>query len=304
MNLAQVLFNTLTRAGELGLIAIGLSMVYGIFKFANFSHNEFATVGAYLALAFKVGAGLNLLVSVILAIFLTGIVGILIDRGIFRLLRQAHPTTLMVTSIGLSISLRSIVQTVWGSDIRDYEIGVQPPLEIFGARVTPIRLWIVGTALLAMILFHLFLHRTKLGKAIRATSDNLVLAETSGIHTDRVILMVWFLGAAFAAVGGVLIGLETQLRPEMGWALLLPVFATAILGGIGNVYGAMLGALVIAAAENVGLALNFGGLLNLGGLFDTGDLFIPIRYKPAIAFIVLIITLLIRPGGILGRKER
>lgn len=304
MTITQVLFNTLTRAGELGLIAIGLSMVYGIFKFANFAHNEFATIGAYLTLAFAVGAGLNLVVAAVLAVLLTGLIGILMDRGIFRFLRDASSATLMVTSIGVSIGLRSIVQVVWGAEIRDYGLGMQRPLEVLGARITVVRLWIVATAVLSMILFHLLLHRTKIGKAIRATSDNLVLAETSGIHTGRVILMVWFLGAAFAAVGGVLIGLETQLRPEMGWSLLLPVFATAILGGIGNVYGAMLGALVIAAAENVGLALNLGSLLSLGGVFEVGSVYVPIRYKPAVAFVALIITLLIRPHGILGKKGR
>ncbi len=291
MELIQVLFNTLTRASELALISISLTLVYDLLDFASFAQNEFATLGAYLTLFFSVGLGMNIVLSAVLAVIITGLAGMLTDRTIFRWLRKSHTSIRMVASIGLALSIRSLVQVIWGGQIKDYGLGVQYPLTILGAKITPIRIIIVAVATIAMLGFHFFLHRTNLGRAIRATSDNRELAEATGIDTERVVLYVWFLACAFAAIGGILIGLETQLRPNMGTAILLATFCCVILGGIGNVYGAAVGALIFAAAENFGLAINLGGVQ------------FPVRYKPALAFIVLILTLLIRPKGVLGKKE-
>ena len=291
MQVTQLIFNILTRASELALIGLSLTLVYDLLDFASFAQNEFATLGAYLVLFFSVGLGMNLVLAAVIGVVITGAVGMLTDRVIFRWLRQSSAPIRMVASIGLAQGIRSVVQVFWGGQIKDYGIGVQAPLEILGATVTPIRILIVVVAAVAMWGFHLFLHQTDIGRAIRATSDNRDLAEATGIDTDRVVLYVWFLACAFAAIGGILIGLETQLRPNMGEALLLATFCVVILGGIGNVYGAMVGALIFAAAENIGIAINFGGFQ------------FPVKYKPALAFIVLILTLLIRPTGVLGRKE-
>ncbi len=291
MELTQVLFNTLTRASELALISISLTMVYDLLDFASFAQNEFATAGAYLTLFFSVGLGMNLVLSAALAVVITGFLGMFTDRLIFRWLRGSHASIRMVASIGLAQGIRSLVQVFWGGQIKDYGLGVQSPVMILGANVTPIRILIVVVAAIAMLGFHFFLHRTDLGRAIRATSDNRDLAEATGIDTERVVLYVWFLACAFAAIGGILIGLETQLRPNMCTAILLATFCCVILGGIGNVYGAVVGSLIFAAAENFGLAINLGGIQ------------LPVRYKPALAFVVLILTLLIRPTGVLGRKE-
>ncbi len=291
MQLTQLIFNILTRASELALIGISLTLVYDLLDFASFAQNSFATLGAYIALFFSVGLGMNLLLAAVLAVVITGILGMLTDRAIFRWLRQSSAFIRMVASIGLAQGIRSLVQVLWGGQIKDYGLGVQEPLTILGATVTPIRIVIVVVAAAAMLGFHLFLHRTNLGRSIRATSDNRELAEATGIDTERVVLYVWFLACAFAAIGGILIGLETQLRPSMGQVILLATFCVVILGGIGNVYGAMVGSLIFAAAENIGIAINIGGFQ------------FPVRYKPALAFIVLILTLLIRPTGVLGRKE-
>jgi len=290
MDLTQVLFNTLTRASELALIGISLTLVYDLLDFASFAQNEFATLGAYLAFFFSVGLGLNLILAAVLAVIITGFIGMLTDRVIFRWLRDSHTSIRMVASIGLALSIRSLVQIFWSGQIKDYGLGVQSPLTILGAKITPVRILIVIVASLAMLGFHLFLRQTNLGRAIRATSDNRELAEATGIDTERVVLYVWFLACAFAAIGGILLGLETQLRPNMGVALLLATFCVVILGGIGNVYGAVVGSLIFAAAENFGLAINIGGIQ------------FPVQYKPALAFVVLIIVLLIRPKGVLGRK--
>ncbi len=291
MQLTQLLFNILSRASELALIGISLTLVYDLLDFASFAQNEFATIGAYLALLFSVGLGMNIILAALLAVIITGILGMLADRVIFRWLRRSDAFIRMVASIGLAQAIRSLVQVFWGGQIKDYGLGVQRPIVILGARVTFVRILIVAVASLAILGFHLFLHQTNIGRAIRATSDNRELAEATGIDTERVVLYVWFLACAFAAIGGILIGLETQLRPNMGEALLLATFCVVILGGIGNVYGALVGSLIFAAAENIGIALNVGGFQ------------FPVKYKPAIAFIVLILTLLIKPTGVLGRKE-
>jgi branched-subunit amino acid ABC-type transport system permease component len=155
-----------------------------------------------------------------------------------------------------------------------------------------------------MFALHLLLHHTKLGKAMRASSDNPELAQASGIATERIITWVWFIAITFASLGGILIGLETYILPYMGFAIIVPVFCATILGGIGNPYGAMLGALVLGFAENFGLYINFGNIINLGGILNfPQELFIPTGYKPAISFIILILVLLVRPRGILGKKK-
>jgi len=155
----------------------------------------------------------------------------------------------------------------------------------------------------AIVAFYVLLNRTRLGVAMRGTAENAPLAQASGIDTNRVILMVWFIGAAFAALGGVLVGLNTQVKPDMGGGLIIEVFAAAILGGIGNPYGAMLGALIIAVAENATLAINWGPFLQSVG-FEAGDfVFIPTGYKAAAAFVLLILALLLRPQGLLGAKR-
>jgi branched-subunit amino acid ABC-type transport system permease component len=304
MPIPQILANSLIRAAELSLISLGLTMVYDILQFANFAHTEFAVVGVYLALFFNVTLGVDIVPAALLAVILTGLLGIGVDRAVFKRLRGSGRVTLMVTSLGVAIVLRNIIRAIWGPEPQNYTIGLQRPLTVAGVRITPVQISIITTAVVFMVAFHLLLHQTKLGKAMRAASDNAALAQASGIATERVIVWVWFIGTAFAAVGGILIGLETYVKPYMGFAIIIPVFCATILGGIGNPYGAMLGALVLGLAENVGLYVDFGRLLNLGGLLHFfGELRIPTGYKAAISFAMLIGILLIRPAGILGGSK-
>jgi branched-subunit amino acid ABC-type transport system permease component len=303
MEITQILVNGLISAAVMGLIALGLTMVYNILKFANFAHTEFAVIGAYLAFLLSVTLGLNIFLATFISALLTGLLGVCVDKIIFKRLRGLSSATLMVTSIGLSIALRNIVRLIWGSDPKRYAIGLQRPFIFLEARITPIQIWIIAVAVISMVAFHLLLHKTKLGKAMRATSDNPALAQASGIDTEKVTSWVWFIGASFAAIGGILIGYETVLHPEMGFSILLPVFCAAILGGIGNPYGAMLGAFVLGLAENFGIYFNFGNIINLGGIFNfVEEVHVPTEYKPVISFAILIVVLLIRPSGILGRK--
>ncbi len=304
MDIAQILINTLVRAAELGLLAIGLTMVFDILKFANFAHTDYAVLGAFFAYVFNRILGLNLFLAIILAAFVTGWVGILIDQTIFKRLRKmgAKPVTLMIASLGTAIALRNLMRLIWSSHTKTYGIPLQKPLEILGARITELQIGIIGVGLLSMIAFHLLLHRTTFGKALRAISDNSDLANACAIDSEKMIKRMWFLASAYGVIGGSMIAMEHLLYPRLGFDIIIPVFCATILGGIGNPYGAMLGALTLAFAENIVLALDLAPLINFGGFFDVGSLQISTGYKPAISFMILIIVLLFKPSGILRKK--
>jgi branched-subunit amino acid ABC-type transport system permease component len=300
--LLQVVVDSLIRTAELSLLAVGLTMVYGLLRFANFAHIEFATLGAYLALFFSTTLGAPLVVAGLAAIALCGGAGVATDRAIFSRLRTASPILLMIASFGLSIVIREGIRAAWGPSGFFYELGVLPPLRFLGLTITPTQILVVVTAAVAMLAFYALLTWTRLGITMRATADNAALSQASGVNSDRVIAIVWFIGTGFAALGGVLIAVNTQLKPDIGVGLAIEVFAAAIVGGIGNPYGAMLGAALVGFAENVGLAINWAPLLSAIGL-DAGEFaFIPTSYKAAVAFTILIATLLIRPRGLLGQR--
>ena len=304
MTFTQVVINSIVRASELTLLSLGLTMVYDILKFANFSHTEFAVVAVYLALFLNVTVGLPIIPAAIMASVATGAFSIIIDRAIFKKMRNASGIIIMVTSLGLAIALRNTIRAIWGADAQNYSVALQKPIVTEYFRITPLQIWIIFVGLAAMFSLHLLLHHTKLGKAMRASSDNPELAQASGIATEKIITWVWFIAITFASLGGILIGMETYILPYMGFAIIVPVFCATIMGGIGNPYGAMLGALVLGFAENFGLYINFGKIVNLGGILNfSKELFIPTGYKPAISFVILILVLLIRPSGILGKKK-
>jgi branched-subunit amino acid ABC-type transport system permease component len=177
------------------------------------------------------------------------------------------------------------------------------PWQIFGARITPTQVAVIAAALIAMLAFHLLLSRTTLGIAMRATADNGPLAQASGIPTRSVVRAVWFIGAGFAALGGVLIGLNTQVKPDMGLGIIIETFAAAIVGGIGSPYGAILGAVLVGFAENIGLSINWSPLFAALGIETSGYDYIPTGYKAAVAFGLLILTLLLRPQGLIGARR-
>ncbi len=301
----QVLIDSLIRAAELSFLAVGLTMVYGVLRFPNFAHVEFATVGAYLALWLSAAPiGLPMTAATLVAVTLAGAIGVGLDRVVFSRLRRASPIMLMIAAFALGIAMRETVRAIWGPSPYFYKLGLMRPWEVLGGRITPIQVAIILAAVAAMLAFHLLLNRTKLGIAMRATADNAPLSQASGIHTERVIVVVWFIGSAFAALGGVLIALNTQVQPDMGFGIIIPVFAAAILGGIGNPYGAMAGAVVLGFAENIGLAINWGPAFGALGLTAAPYVFIPTGYKAAIPFSLLILVLLLRPQGLMGAARR
>ena len=283
--------------------AIGLSLVYGIIRIANFAHGDLMSTGAYVALFMVTWAlawvpdtnfgqlsfGWRMLIAFPVSMFVVACVAIALDRILYRRLRAkgSHVVILAMSSLGAAFIIRMIILILWGADSLFYRPGVlRPALELpMGVKIRPDQILILITVFVLVILLHLFLQKTKLGKAMRATSDNMELALVSGIDTERVIIWTWGIGGALAASGGILYGIDVQLHPYMGWNFLIPLFAATILGTVGNIYGALVGGLVIGVAQQVSTA------------------FLMPTYKPAVAFILMILILLVRPKGIFGGKE-
>jgi len=303
MPISQTLINGLLRGTQLAIIAVGLTMIFKILRFANFAHVSLITIGAFLVYLFYVTVNMNLGISVLLACTLTGIIAVAIDRVVFKRMRTAGSVTPMIASLGLSIAIRNGIRAIGGSTIRYYEETVSAGIEFLGGRITIPQIWIIGIVATSMLSFHFLLQKTKLGKAMRATSDNLALAEARGIETERVIIYAWFIGASFAGLGGFLIGWDTQIYPAMGFDMVIPVFCAVLLGGIGNVYGAMLGAMVLGFAENLAVFFDFASIINMGGIIKLVDsVRVPIQYKYGVSFVILVIVLLLRPSGIMGKR--
>jgi branched-chain amino acid transport system permease protein len=284
--------------GIIALGGIGISLVYGVLRFANFAHGDLMTTGAYIVLALlpilprgaplkPFSFGWEFLVALLLTMPLIGLSAFAIDRVIYRPLRARRSSgiILAMASLGMAFFIRSLVYLGWGADFRFYYVGRErPALRLpLGIRVRPDQFFILGVALLLVFLLYLLLERTKMGKAMRATADNPELARVSGINTEKVIFWTWVIGGALAAAGGVLLGLNAQLSPMMGWWLLLPLFAAVILGGIGNPYGALVGGLIIGIIQQVATA------------------FLNPAYAPGVSFLIMVIVLLVRPQGIFGK---
>ena len=306
MNISQVLINSLLFGSQLSLLALGLTMTYSILRFANFAHGELSVVGAYLTFFLCVSLKLDLFAAAIIAVGLTGLLTVICDRLIFKKMRDAPVLALIIASLGLSLSLRYIISAIWGPDPLAYNQSLATPYRILGAFITSTQITILGVAAAAMVSFHLLLHKTKLGKAMRAMADDRDLAQDRGIDVERTVSWVWFICGCFAGLGGVLIAWETALWPELGFNIIIPVFCAAILGGIGNVYGAVIGALLIGFVENIGLAVDWSKITDLLGLSSgLSPLYIPTEYKPAISFLILVFVLILLPNGIMGsRKEK
>ncbi len=254
-----------------------------MFRFINFSHGELITWGAYLTLMFYTPPfSWPLYLSAIPAMILTAVIGFSQDFFIYRPLRRGNPITLLIASIGLSYMLRNAVRFIWGSDLRTFDFPPARGLEFGGYYVTGIQLLMLSAAVLFLAILYLGLTRTLWGKSLRATADNLELAAIMGISMPRVSASVWILASVFAAAGGILLALDTNLEPSMGATNLIKAFAAVLLGGAGNVWGALLGGLFIGIAENLGVAF-----------FSPG-------YKDLVAFALIFLLLLFRPRGLFG----
>jgi branched-chain amino acid transport system permease protein len=304
------------------LAALGLTLIYGVLRFANFAHGDLMMLGAYLAYFALTGAvvgtrqdvhlpraleglpaasqrlgdltfGYGLLLATLVSCLALALLCIGLDRLVYRPLRRRRAGVVIfaVASLGLAIGLRSLMLLLWGPNPRLFVEGVFPARHFpFGVLLKSDQVFTFALAVGLAALVYLLLFRTRLGKAMRAMADNADLARVSGIDTERVIVWTWLLGGSLMAVAGVLLALQAQLNPQLGFVVLLPVFAGAILGGIGNPLGALLGSLVVAVAQEASV-----GWQLWGHQLDP-------TYKPGVAFIILIAILLLRPRGLLGAR--
>jgi branched-chain amino acid transport system permease protein len=267
--------------GIIALGAVGVSLIFGILRFANFAHGDLMTLGAYLALVGVGPLALPMYAAFPLALAGTAAVAVGIDQVLFRRLRRTAPVILLISSFGVALILRSAIQLVWGPDNIVYSSAIQLPWRFAGLRVRPDHVTIIAATVGLVVLLHLFLQRTRMGKAMRAMSDDPDLARVTGIDTERVVVWTWILGGALAAAAGIFLGMDTRLNPLLGWNVLLPVFAAALLGGIGKPYGAVAGGFVIGIATEV------------------STMFMAPVYKPAVAFALIVILLIVRPTGLM-----
>ena len=260
--------------------AIGLSLIFGILRFAHFAHGDMMTFGAYMGFVFVVVLGLPMIVGFPAAVLVTIVVALTIDRTIYRRLRRTAPVILLFSSFGVALVLRSAVELAFGPDTVVIDSAVQAPWHIAGLRLKPDHAVILAGTLAIVAALHLFLVRSRTGKAMRAMADDPDLARISGVDTERVVIWTWVIGGGLAAVAGIFLGLDTRLIPLLGWNMLLTVFAAAILGGIGNPYGAVIGGLLMGVAS------------------ELSTLVLPPVYRPAVAFTVIVLVLIVRPTGI------
>ncbi|MGL4619037.1 MAG: branched-chain amino acid ABC transporter permease, partial [Chroococcidiopsis sp.] len=236
--LAQLFVNGVAVGSIIALAAVGLTLTYGILRLANFAHGDFMTLGAYLTLLANT-SGINIWLSMLLGAIGTVAAMLISEKLIWSNMRsrRATSTTLIIISIGLALFLRNGIILIWGGSNKSYDIPTSPAREILGIRIPQNQLIVMLLAVIVILALHYLLQNTKIGKAMRAVADNLDLARVSGIDVDRVVLWTWAIAGSLTALGGSMYGLITAVRPNMGWFLILPMFAATILGGIGNPYG-------------------------------------------------------------------
>jgi branched-chain amino acid transport system permease protein len=296
----QFVADGILNASLIALGALGLSMTYNVLRFANFAQGEILAIGSYFALGVVtvLGAGVGamgpirfgwpLLVSIPVAIVCTSVIVLIVDFLVFRPLRQSNASriTLIMAAFGLSLMGRNLIHLVVGGDPLYFSFYIPKAVEILpGVKMVPDDLAIIALAGIAVYSLHLFLTRTNMGRMMRAVSENPTLARINGIDLKMIIRMTWIIGTSLAVTAGTLQGHIFQAKAEMGFDMLLPMFAALILGGVGNLYGTVLGALVIGLAESFAVAFDLSA------------------YRAAVSFTIMLAVLLVRPQGLLGERE-
>ena len=238
----QLLVNGIALGSIIALGAVGLTLTVGILRLSNFAHGDLMTLGAYVAWTMNHSQipGLNnIWVSMIVGIVATIGVALLAEAILWKRMRRvrATSTTLVIISIGLALFLRNGILLIWGSPAKRYNLPVSEAIDFFGLKLEFYKLVVLGLAILAIAGLHFLLQNTKIGKAMRAVADDVDLARVTGIDVERVVLWTWVIAAGLTGLGGQMLGLVTVIRPDMGWFLILPMFAAITLGGIGNPYG-------------------------------------------------------------------
>lgn len=281
MEIPQLIVNGIAVGSVIALAAVGLTLIYGILRLSNFAHGDFMTLGAYLTWWVN-QKGVNLWMAMVLGAVGTVLAMFVSEQLLWKPMRErrATSTTLIIISIGLALFLRNAILLVWGGSNQNYDIPLVEAPEILGVKIPYYRLLVIALAVAAIVALHFLLQKTKIGKAMRAVADNIDLARVSGINVEWVVLWTWIVAGSLTALGGSMYGLISTVRPNMGWFLILPMFASVILGGIGNPYGAIAGGLIVGIAQELSVPW-------LGS-----------DYKLGVALAIMIALLLIRPQGL------
>jgi len=320
----QVVISGVVLGSIYALGAIGVTLIFGILRFAHFAHGDMMTMGAFIAFLLAMGCAALGIVTPIptgflvlpLAMAIAAVIALGIDKGFYAPLRKrgARPVTLLIASIGVTLMIQGLIRLFFGAgswSFFDYgetktimridtsAIGSTRPL-VF----TEPQLLMVIVTIVAVVALHLFLTRSKFGKAMRAMADNADLAQVSGINTQLVVRITWLIAGALACAAGTMLALDVSLKPDLAFNIVLPIFAAAIVGGLGQSYGAIAGGFLIGFAETLAVfnwtvvLRPLAGLLPEGMMLPANLALVPTEYKLTVAFVILVVTLLVRPTGI------
>ncbi len=298
--IGQAIADGILSGAIISLGALGILLTLQILRFANFAHSELLTWGAYIALTVTqfltpgdpigpLSFGWQFVAAIVAAGLATAVLATVIDKWVFHGLRSrvASPLTLVFAAFGVALVVRNLVLLLWGPEAHHYSNELQIAVEILpDVRVLPDQMVILGLALALVVLLYAFLRHSRFGTAMRAMAESPSLAKACGVPVDVIIRGTWIVVGLLSAAAGAFLGLTSQIRPDMGFNLLLSMFAAVILGGIGSLSGAIVGGLIVGLAENLSALV-----------ISTG-------YKQAVSFAVLILVLFFRPQGLFGSREK
>ena len=283
--IAQLLVNGVVAGTVLAVPAIGFTAIYAVLRFPNFTIASHATIGAFAGYVANTAGGWPATAAVLAAFLVAGAIGVVNDEVVLKPLRPAGALTTAIAAIALTIVLENVVRFVFGNDLRGYALPIRRDWQLgAGVRIGPQQVENLVIAVAAMTALFVFLAFTRTGKAMRAVADNPMLAGIKGIDADRVARLVNFIAMGLAGVGGMLLGLDTSIDPLTGFRVILSVFAAAVVGGLGSIPGAVVGALTVGIGEEISL------------------LVLAPAYRTAVGFVAILLVLTLRPRGILGER--
>ncbi len=269
---------------EYALGAIAITLVFSIMRHAHIAHGDMATFGAFSALALVAATGISPYAALPFAILTTAAIAVGADRLFYAHLRERPKIFTTMASLGVALMLRSLIQMIWGVETMRYSSGISRPTDLMGIQIRGSELAALAAVGLTILTLFLFLQKTRWGKAMRAMSSNRNLALLSGVDNRQVVILTWAIVGGLCAISGFFLGLTTELKSMMGWNVLLPMFAAAILGGVGRVEGAVVGGFIVGIAEELSV------------------LVLPGEYKALSGFAILLVLLLLRPTGLFKGK--
>ncbi len=290
--LPQLLINSLIAGSLYALASIGLSLTYGVVRILNFAHGHLMMLGAYLFLLFAIEMNYGAPLGLLCALISIGIIAMGCYKVFAAPFLNYNPMLVFVSTLSLATILESLVSIFFGVNVKSLSSETFESLELWGVYITPIQILIICVAIIVPSSMAYLIHRTALGRQIRATSQNSIAAQSLGLSTEKLGLFIFTVSALLSALAGILVGYETNLQPTMGGSYTIKAFAAMILGGLGNIWGTILGSFALGLIENLSIGIDFG------------DYSLPAGYKDAFSFMAILLVLLVRPQGLFGKSLR